>query len=1281
MKVITSLMHQIEAFCLHKFFLFTKNFFMPFTLLLFCILAMSTVASAQNETYTYYSDSDGDGFGTDAFITSTSATPPTGYAWRNGDCNDNDASINPYAPEIPGNDVDENCDGRLDEPTCLIYYDNDKDGYGDPATQISAPCDVDLRGTGYIHQGGDCNDNNRNVNPGATEICGNGIDDNCDGVVDNCEAIYYLDGDGDGYGQTDVYTTSTGSVPPEGYAALAGDCDDNDPSVHPGAVEIFGNGIDDNCDGAIDNYVFTYYIDNDGDGYGDAGNPTTSYDVTPPPGYISQGGDCNDNDPSIHPGATEICGNHIDDNCDGVVDDGCPAYTYYIDNDEDGYGGDYFITITDAVPPAGYTTISGDCADYDNFKHPGATEICNGVDDNCNGVVDEGCLKEQLPDFTKTDIYGVSHHLYGDLTDGKAVVIEFSTGWCPFTQIAEPQMTSVYDDICQGQGNIKLYDIVFENEVQGFESDVAFGVKYANIHNAIYPIITNSKDVFNQFSYAYSIDLIPTFLVILPDANDPAKSAVYVIVGAIENLKDSIENILTTHGYTIMPPPVLSISVNGSACDLPSPVTLTSNLSSGIGWSTGETTQSITVTAEGDYFLNYTAGCGTITKKVHLVKPGTGTLSSLTETACARKGLIALEYDGGTPDAMLQSSTDGINWVDFVPNFQGSRTFLDPYPAGTTVYFRVHEPSSGNSDMSSCEAYSNTVQILNEQMSIPEFEIAANRTNCSFPVTLTSPYPENNQWSTGETTQSITVNSPDTYYVTNSDVCGQIADLIIVDQATSTWYRDADKDDYGNPDVTTQACTQPNGYVQNSNDCNDADEHTYPGAPEICDGIDNNCDGQIDEGFNRTTYYLDADGDGYGNPNSSIQACAQPDGYVSNNSDCNDASAAIHVNAVWYRDADNDSYGDPNNSIQNCSQPSGYVANNNDCNDHNANIYPKPFYKDADGDGYGNAAESVSACSKPAGYVTNKTDCDDTKASVHPGVAEICDGIDNNCNGKIDEGFTKVTYYRDADGDGYGDPLVFVKACSMPAGYVTTKRDCNDANAAIHPGAPDICDGIDNDCDGLIDEDCSNITIADVSIVEGNKGQKAMNFVVKLNKKSTQTITVNYETQDITAVSGSDYIAKSSTLTFLPGIVKQNVAISIIGDKTVEQNETFNVVLSNAVNTNIAKVAGTGTIINDDGSALSAMATTMPDENRLLTLAPNPAVSIVKINLEGYASNITIQLRSIEGKLLKEQKTVASQAKFTQLQLDVSMYAGGAYLITVFDEKGNVRTAKLIIQH
>jgi hypothetical protein len=83
--------------------------------------------------------------------------------------------------------------------------------------------------------------------------------------------------------------------------------------------------------------------------------------------------------------------------------------------------------------------------------------------------------------------------------------------------------------------------------------------------------------------------------------------------------------------------------------------------------------------------------------------------------------------------------------------------------------------------------------------------------------------------------------------------------------------------------------------------------------------------------------------------------------------------------------------------------------------------------------------------------------------------AEVCDGLDNNCNGSIDEGVL-TTYYRDADGDGFGNAGLTTQACSQPAGYVANTTDCNDSNAAVHPGAAEVCNGIDDNCNGSVDE-------------------------------------------------------------------------------------------------------------------------------------------------------------------------------------------------------------------
>ncbi len=362
-----------------------------------------------------------------------------------------------------------------------------------------------------------------------------------------------------------------------------------------------------------------------------------------------------------------------------------------------------------------------------------------------------------------------------------------------------------------------------------------------------------------------------------------------------------------------------------------------------------------------------------------------------------------------------------------------------------------------------------------------------------------------------------------------SELCDGIdnnCDGNIDEGVQNTYYADADGDTYGDAGSTTLACSVPAGYVSDATDCNDDAAAFNPGAAEVCNGLDDNCDGNIDEGLTFTTYYADADGDTYGDAASTVSTCdGAPAGYVSDATDCNDADAAINPSATevcngiddncdgnidegltfttYYADADGDTYGDAASTVSTCDgAPAGYVSDATDCNDADAAVNPgatevcngvddncdgnidegvqTTFYADADGDGYGDAGSTTMACSAPAGYVSDATDCNDADAAVNPGATEVCNGIDDNCDGNIDEGLTFTTYYADADGDTYGDATSTVSTCDgAPAGYVSDATDCNDADASVNPGATEVCNGVDDNCDGNIDEGVQTTYYAD----------------------------------------------------------------------------------------------------------------------------------------------------------------------------------------------------------
>ncbi len=302
-------------------------------------------------------------------------------------------------------------------------------------------------------------------------------------------------------------------------------------------------------------------------------------------------------------------------------------------------------------------------------------------------------------------------------------------------------------------------------------------------------------------------------------------------------------------------------------------------------------------------------------------------------------------------------------------------------------------------------------------------------------------------------------------------------------------------------------------------DCDDSDASALPGAAESCDGIDNDCDGDVDEADadDAGTWYADEDGDGFGDGDAAVVACDQPEGYVALDGDCDDSDALVHPDADelcndadddcdgavddglplddWYPDGDGDGFGDADAApIEDCQQPKGAVADDTDCDDADPAIHPEAaevcdgidndceggaddgltfqdWYPDVDGDGFGEAgAAPTSDCAQPVGHVLDDTDCDDGDDTIHPDAAEACNGLDDDCNTLIDDGLTFQDYYPDADGDGFGDPDgAAVNACTEPPGMVRDATDCDDGDPAINPGATEQCNGLDDECDGVAD--------------------------------------------------------------------------------------------------------------------------------------------------------------------------------------------------------------------
>ena len=404
----------------------------------------------------------------------------------------------------------------------------------------------------------------------------------------------------------------------------------------------------------------------------------------------------------------------------------------------------------------------------------------------------------------------------------------------------------------------------------------------------------------------------------------------------------------------------------------------------------------------------------------------------------------------------------------------------------------------------------------------------------------------------GDPEVSMTACATPDDYVANSDDCddddndihpdgAEVCDtedndcdgLIDEDDAVGapSWYTDADEDGFGDAESVAVACAAPEGTVGDDTDCLDSDPAVHPDAEEACDAIDNDCDGEIDEGeaLGSVLWYADYDVDGFGSPDVSVLACEAPPYFITDSTDCDDADNDIHPGAVeqcdgedndcdgaiddasavdastWFMDGDDDGFGDAASSVVSCSAPEGAVGIADDCDDTSGSVHPgadetcngvdddcdgatdeadavdaSTWFADDDGDTFGDASTVISSCSMPDSYVDNDTDCDDTEESTHPGADEYCDGTDNNCDGSVDEdsALDASTFFHDADGDGFGSPDERVVACLAPPEHLTDATDCDDLNPAVHPGATEFCDTLDNDCDDVIDPDDSADALA-----------------------------------------------------------------------------------------------------------------------------------------------------------------------------------------------------------
>ena len=928
----------------------------------------------------------------------------TGYrasASALSDCNDAVAAIHPGATEIcDASNVDENCNGFADNDDSgaadagktNFYADADNDTY----TVASATrfCDIVAGYRVAVSASIDCNDAVAAINPGATEICdASDVDENCNNLADNDDSgaadagktNFYADID------NDTYTLATASRFCDSVAgylvavSASTDCDDNNAAIHPGAAEVC-NGIDDNCVGGIDDGLIflNYYTDADSDTFG-ASNAVAKSACAPIQGKVPNNTDCNDNNGAIYPGALETCANIGSDNdCDGVNDaaEASDSVIYYVDTDNDGYGAG--AGTASCTPIAGSVTSNTDCNNANSAINPGATEVCDvaNTDENCNNLADND--DSGAANAGKTNFYRDA--------DNDTYTVTEATRFCDIVAGYEVAPEGDCND-----NNPAIYPGAVENCANLGTDNDCDGVN-------------DAAEAVNSVSYYTDAD------------NDSygaglGTASCSPIAGSVTNNTDCNDN---------------NAAINPGAteiCDAANVDENCNNLADNADSGAADASKS-------NFYADTDNDTYTVAAPTRFCDIVSGYLAAVSAPVDCNDNNAAI-YPGA-PEQCNNIDDNCNDTIDDGITFQIYYTDAD-----TDSFGKIDDPGT-----SSCSA------IIGKVL---------NHTDCDDNNAAINP-------GATEICDALNVDENCNSFADNDDSGA-------ADAGKSNFYRDADNDTY-TVAAATRFCDIVAGYrvaVSASIDCNDINAAVNPGATEVCDAlnVDENCNGFSDNDDSgaadagRSNFYRDADNDTY-TVAEAIRFCDIVAGYrvaVSSPIDCNDNNAAINPGATEICDA--------SNVDENCNN----LADNDDSGAADAG--KTNFYADLDNDTY-TVAAATRYCDIVAGYrvaVSASIDCNDSNAAINPGATEVCNGADDNCVGGIDDGLIFLNYYTDADRDTYGASNASAEsACAPVQGKVPNNTDCNDSNAAINPSATEICDGLDNNCDGRVDDGLGSTT-------------------------------------------------------------------------------------------------------------------------------------------------------------------------------------------------------------
>ena len=1008
-----------------------------------------------------YIDADRDGFGSTATAISNDldCTDPNGEADDDDDCDDGDPLVRPGVADPPADGVDQDCTGGD-----MCYVDADRDGYGGASTLASV--DLDCADPGEADAPDDCDDASGAISPAVPEIAADGVDQDCD-LADDC----WQDLDGDRFG-------APIAVPGEdldcadlpGQSNVSTDCLDvggGAVDIYPGAPELPVNGVDEDCDGADD-----CYADQDGDGFAGAGAvPGDDLVCGDGDGLFDQVTDCLDagvGAAAVRPGAPELC-NGFDDDCDGLVDgddpDGSGDAAWYPDDDGDGYGRSAGAVLSCTAPP-GYSPSGDDCDDLgpDAARvYPGAAEVpADGIDQDCDGA-DHCWLDADGDGFGGPTSGPGDDRVCGDLAG---------------------ESSRSDDCLDVGPGAVDVYPTAVER-CNGRDDDCDGSLDDDDADRV--GGATWYRDADGD-GYAGDTEV---------------REACLQPVGYLASPTDCLD---VGAGAALINPAAAELPADGVDQDCDGDDDCWSD-QDGDGFGTP------TPVPGGDLSCGNTAGesnrsddCLDVGPGAAATYPGAAEVCNGGDDDC--DGLADDADSGRQGGALWYGDLDGDGYAGAVSTARACVA-----PAGFREAATDCLDSGAGAALTYPGAPETPVDNLDQDCDgVDACYVDADRDG--FGGASTAPGDNlvcgdadgealrpDDCLDEGPGAAEVFPGAPERCN-TRDDDCDRLIDDADIPVDPATWYGDGDGDGFAGDVLVARACQAPPGYAAEPLDCDDARRDRNPLALEVCNQTDDDCDGLIDAedavGASLPAW-VDGDGDGYGDPDRGalLSSCDLPAGYAANDDDCDDARADVAPQQpeLPYDGVDQDCSGGDLVDVDGDGAPGGAVGN--DCADRDPDIRPGlPEVVDGVDQDCDRAVDegTIVYDDDGDGYAELGGDCDDAASARSPAAVELCDGVDQDCDGVVDEG----TSCYDDDGDGLsedqgdchdGDPAVRPGApegavpgvdadCDgrAPAleidgdGFSVAGGDCNDRDAAVRPGAPETLDGVDEDCDGLIDD-------------------------------------------------------------------------------------------------------------------------------------------------------------------------------------------------------------------